>query len=155
MYTVHLVRLQASTFLNATLVGSSTDLMSQGANAVDRFAVLRFRCFVANARLQPDIADSVLEAVRVLSCSLIVSKMQEGTGAKRGGQTRGRKASGNSFDPVLVPTIRCNAHLLGRNRNCYMLECLHLHTLPCGLKLPTSGDVLGDRVRFQTAPEPP
>ena len=46
-------------FRNATFYPIHVLTWSQCANAVERFVVLGFRCFLANARLQSDLVDNV------------------------------------------------------------------------------------------------
>jgi hypothetical protein len=41
------------------LADLGTDLISQRTNAVERFAVIKFRWFLANSCLQSDVVDSV------------------------------------------------------------------------------------------------
>jgi hypothetical protein len=60
LYNVHHVPIASINFSQRhILAGSGIDLMSQQGIAVERFAVLRFRRFLANARLQSHVVDSV------------------------------------------------------------------------------------------------
>jgi hypothetical protein len=52
----------SASFLNATYYPIHVLIWSQWANVVERFAVLSFLCFLANARLQSDEEDSVFHS---------------------------------------------------------------------------------------------